>query len=34
MLAWTQILASNGVLEGMKDNLKAIGHRAFGYRTA
>jgi transposase len=33
-LAWTRIRVTNGALEGMNNKIKAISHRAFGYRTS
>ncbi len=33
VLAWTRIRVTNGALEGMNNKVKAISHRAFGYRT-
>jgi transposase len=33
VLAWTQIRVTNGALEGMNNKIKAMSHRAFGYRT-
>ena len=32
VLAWTRIRVTNGALEGMNNKVKAISHRAFGYR--
>lgn len=32
VLAWTRIRVTNGALEGMNNKIKAISHRAFGYR--
>ena len=34
VLAWTRIRVTNGALEGMNNKIKAISHRAFGYRTS
>lgn len=34
VLAWTKIRVTNGALEGMNNKIKAISHRAFGYRTS
>ena len=34
LLAWTRIRVTNGALEGMNNKIKAISHRAFGYRTS
>jgi transposase len=31
--AWTRIRVTNGALGGMNNKVKAISHRAFGYRT-
>jgi transposase len=33
ILAWTQLRVSNSALEGMNNKVKAVSHRAFGYRT-
>jgi transposase len=33
ILTWTQLRVSNGALEGMNNKVKAVSHRAFGYRT-
>lgn len=34
VLAWTRIRVTNGALEGMNNKIKAISHRAYGYRTS
>lgn len=34
VLAWTRLRVTNGALEGMNNKIKAISHRAFGYRTS
>lgn len=33
ILAWTKLRVTNGALEGMNNKVKAISHRAFGFRT-
>ena len=33
ILAWTTLRVTNGALEGMVNKVKAISHRAFGFRT-
>jgi transposase len=33
LLAWTKLRVTNGALEGMNNKVKAISHRAFGFRT-
>jgi len=33
ILAWTTLRVTNGALEGMNNKVKAISHRAFGFRT-
>jgi transposase len=33
ILAWTTLRVSNGALEAMNNNVKAVSHRAHGYRT-
>ncbi len=33
ILAWTRVRVTNGALEGMNNQVKAISHRAFGFRT-
>jgi len=33
ILAWTRLRVTNGALEGMNNKVKAISHRAFGFRT-
>jgi transposase len=33
ILAWTKLRVTNGALEGMNNQVKAISHRAFGFRT-
>ena len=32
VLAWTRVRVSNGALEGMNNKVKAIAHRAYGFR--
>lgn len=32
ILAWTRLRVSNGALEGMNNKVKAVSHRAFGFR--
>jgi len=34
ILAWTKLRVTNGALEGMNNKVKAISHRAFGFRTS
>jgi transposase len=34
VLAWTRIRDTNGAVEGVNNTIKAISHRAFGYRTS
>jgi transposase len=33
ILAWTTLRVTNGALEGMNNKVKAISHRAFGFRA-
>lgn len=33
ILAWTKLRVTNGALEGLNNKVKAISHRAFGFRT-
>lgn len=33
ILAWTTLRFTNGALEGINNKVKAISHRAFGFRT-
>jgi len=33
VLAWTRMRVTNGALEGMNNEVKAISYRAFGVRT-
>ena len=33
ILSWTSLRVSNGALEAMNNNVKAVSHRAHGYRT-
>ena len=33
ILAWTTLRVSNGALEGMNNKVKAVSHRAFGFRS-
>ena len=33
ILAWTKLRVTNGALEAMNNKVKAISHRAFGFRT-